>query len=88
MTDGFDASAFAASLSTFIGEAKTALPLGMFLEFITFQPDEIKSAIAGVLNNLWQTIVIVLLVVVAFLGLRTGFSSVQWCRWSWCAAFW
>ncbi len=72
MTDGFDASAFATGLSTFIGEAKTALPLGMFLEFITFQPDEIKSAIAGVLNNLWQTIVIVLLVVVAFLGLRTG----------------
>ena len=72
MTDGFDASAFATGLSTFIGEAKTALPLGMFLEFITVQPDEIKSTIAGVLNNLWQTIVIVLLVVVAFLGLRTG----------------
>lgn len=72
MTDGFDANAFAKGLVIFTDEAKTALPLGMFLEYITFQPEEIKTAIAGVLNNLWQTVVIVLLVVVAFLGLRTG----------------
>jgi multidrug efflux pump subunit AcrB len=72
MTDGFDANAFSQGLTTFIDEARTALPLGMVREYITFQPDEINVAILGVLNNLWQTIVIVLLVVVAFLGLRTG----------------
>lgn len=72
MVDGFDAGAFSEGLTVFIGEARNVLPLGMFLEFITFQPDEIDAAIEGVLSNLWQTVLIVLAVVIAFLGLRSG----------------
>lgn len=72
MIDGFDANAFAKGLTAYIDAARDELPIGMFLDYITYQPEEITNAIFSVLNNLWQTIVIVLLVVVAFLGLRTG----------------
>jgi len=72
MVDGFDAGAFARALTTFVDQAKVELPLGMFLDYITYQPDEIDAAVFGVLNNLWQTVLVVLAVVVAFLGLRTG----------------
>lgn len=72
MIDGFDAGAFSEAMLTFIDEARTALPVGMFLDFVTYQPAEIETAVFGVLNNLWQTVLIVLAVVVAFLGFRTG----------------
>ena len=72
MIDGYDAGAFSASLKAFMAEAQTVLPLGLFLDFVTFQPDEIDDAVFGVLNNLWQTVLIVLAVVIAFLGFRTG----------------
>lgn len=72
MIDGFDAGAFSEAIQAFVGEARIALPLGLFLEFITFQPAEIEAAVFGVLNNLWQTVLIVLAVVIAFLGFRTG----------------
>ncbi|MGY9054581.1 MAG: efflux RND transporter permease subunit [Alphaproteobacteria bacterium] len=72
MVDGFDANAFSSALLTFTDIAKLELPLGMFLEYITFQQAEINTAIFNVLNNLWQTVLIVLAVVIAFLGFRTG----------------
>ena len=72
MIDGFDANAFARGFDVYLERAAVELPLGLMLDVITYQPDEIKDAIFGVLNNLWQTILIVLAVVVAFLGLRTG----------------
>jgi multidrug efflux pump subunit AcrB len=72
MIDGFDANAFARALEAYLQQARVALPLGLSLDVITYQPDEIKTAVFGVVNNLWQTVLIVLAVVVAFLGLRTG----------------
>lgn len=72
MIDGFDAGKFAAGLDGYIRQARNELPLGMFMDYITYQPDEIDAAIFGVLNNLWQTVLIVLAVVIAFLGFRTG----------------
>lgn len=72
MVDGFDAGAFAEALNAFLARAQNALPIGMTLDFITFQPDEIDTAVYSVMNNLWQTVLIVLAVVIAFLGFRTG----------------
>lgn len=72
MIDGFDAGAFSEGMLAFMDEARTALPVGMFLDFVTYQPAEIETAVNGVLNNLWQTVLIVLAVVIAFLGFRTG----------------
>jgi multidrug efflux pump subunit AcrB len=72
MVDQFDANAFAKQLATVTDRFEQTLPVGFVLERVTWQADEISNAILGVFNNLWQTILIVLVVVVAFLGLRTG----------------
>jgi multidrug efflux pump subunit AcrB len=48
------------------------LPIGYELEYATFQPDRVETAVAGGLSNVYQTLVIVLVVVMLFLGVRTG----------------
>jgi len=72
MIDQFNASAFGAGLKQVITTYNATLPVGFKLDLITWQPDEIDDAVLGVFNNLWQTILIVLGVVIAFLGFRTG----------------
>ncbi len=72
MVDQFDSAQFGKNLKAKVRELENALPLGYQLRFITFQPGDIAVAVNGVTNNLYQTVVIVLLVVIAFLGLRTG----------------
>ena len=72
MVDQFDASAFGTKLKTMTEHFEKTLPVGYKLDFVTWQPKDIEKAVFGVLNNLWQTVLIVLLVVIAFLGLRTG----------------
>ncbi|MEM7253649.1 MAG: efflux RND transporter permease subunit [Pseudomonadota bacterium] len=72
MVDHYDAGRFGADLRAKIRQLENDLPLGYTLSFITFQPDDIATAVSGVMNNLYQTIVIVLVVVMLFLGWRTG----------------
>lgn len=55
-----------------IREIEQALPIGYALEYATYQPDLIDKAVAGAISNLYQTLVIVLVVVILFLGWRTG----------------
>lgn len=72
MVDQFDANAFANKLGAVTARFEKSLPVGFVLDRVTWQAHEISSAVLGVFNNLWQTILIVLVVVIAFLGLRTG----------------
>ncbi len=72
MIDQTDSFAFGERLTAVVNAFEQYLPWGFELNFITFQPNEISDAVFGVLNNLWQTILVVLAVVVAFLGFRTG----------------
>ncbi|MEM6664399.1 MAG: efflux RND transporter permease subunit, partial [Pseudomonadota bacterium] len=72
MIDQADANRFGEVLKAVVEQYEQALPWGFELNYITFQPVEIQGAVFGVLNNLWQTILVVLAVVVAFLGFRTG----------------
>jgi multidrug efflux pump subunit AcrB len=51
---------------------ESLLPIGYVLEFATFQPDLVEAAVNGGLSNVYQTLVIVLVVVMLFLGIRTG----------------
>ncbi|MBB3060283.1 efflux RND transporter permease subunit [Microbulbifer rhizosphaerae] len=51
---------------------RTTLPAGYRLEIMTFQADQVASAVYGVSASVIQTLVIVLGVVVLFLGVRTG----------------
>lgn len=72
MVDNFDAVAFGDELRRKITTLENMLPIGYQLQFITFQPNDIQNALKGVLNNLYQTVAIVLAVVIVFLGWRTG----------------
>ncbi|MEM7212457.1 MAG: efflux RND transporter permease subunit, partial [Pseudomonadota bacterium] len=72
MIDQVDSKVFSAALAEVVRQYQDALPWGFELTFITFQQNEINDAVFSVMNNLWQTCLVVLAVVIAFLGLRTG----------------
>lgn len=72
MVDQFDALAFGKALESRLTSLENTLPIGYQLTFVTFQPNDISRALGGVTNNLYQTIAIVLAVVMVFLGIRTG----------------
>jgi multidrug efflux pump subunit AcrB len=55
-----------------LDDISAALPLGIDLNIVTFQADQVESAVYGVTVNVLQTLSIVLIVVIIFLGLRTG----------------
>lgn len=69
---GVNAVAFGENLTEKVEELEQHLPLGYTMDFATFQPDLVEKAVGGAMTNVYQTLVIVLVVVVAFLGLRTG----------------
>jgi multidrug efflux pump subunit AcrB len=48
------------------------LPVGMDLDVAIFQPDIVEQSVSSATNNLLQTIAVVLVVVMLFLGWRTG----------------
>lgn len=51
---------------------ENVLPIGFQLQIGNYQPTHVERAVAAVRSNLFQTIAIVLVVIVSFLGLRTG----------------
>ena len=70
--DGVNSVEFGERLTRRLEEIKQTLPFGHFLEYATFQPVLVERAVNGALVNLAQTLAIVLIVVVLFLGVRTG----------------
>ncbi len=70
--EGTDNVAFGARLTAMLDAIQAELPVGYVLEYATFQPDLIATAVNGAVTNVYQTLAIVLVVVMAFLGLRTG----------------
>ncbi|MCG8463553.1 MAG: efflux RND transporter permease subunit [Xanthomonadales bacterium] len=63
---------FGERLTFLIDTIQQELPIGYVLEYATFQPELIETAVQGAVSNVYQTLVIVLAVVMVFLGLRTG----------------
>ncbi len=55
-----------------IDELAASLPVGLDLNIITWQADQVENAVYGVSSNVLQTLAIVLGVVMLFLGVRTG----------------
>ena len=72
MIDKFNAFAFGKTLDVVVKSFEARLPVGFAMTKVTWQVDQIEDAVFGVFGNLWQTILIVLLVVIFFLGIRTG----------------
>ena len=55
-----------------INDIQASLPIGYQLDIATYQADQVTKTINGVSVNVLQTLAIVLVVVILFLGLRTG----------------
>ncbi|WP_417450606.1 efflux RND transporter permease subunit [Kordiimonas sp.] len=72
LNDGVNSVAFGKLLTAKVADLQQSLPIGMVLEFATFQPDLVKAAVNGAATNVGQTLVIVLVCVMVFLGIRTG----------------
>lgn len=64
--------AFGEALTALIDDIQQELPIGYVLDYATYQPDLIDEAVQGAVSNVYQTLAIVLAVVMLFLGLRTG----------------
>lgn len=72
MVNGSNIAEFGVTLEALLAELEEDLPLGMALEFATYQPPLVAAAVSDATNNLLQTIATVLVVVILFLGVRTG----------------
>jgi multidrug efflux pump subunit AcrB len=58
--------------SAAIDELRDTLPVGLNLDVITYQADQVEGAVYGVSINILQSLTIVLIVVIILLGIRTG----------------
>ncbi len=72
ITPGVNSVEFGERLTALLEEFEYELPIGYVLDYATFQPDLVVAAVDGALSNVYQTLAIVLVVVMLFLGLRTG----------------
>jgi len=69
---GTNSVEFGERLTQKLNQLESDLPMGYVVEYATFQPDLVEAAVNGGLSNVYQTLVIVLVVVMLFLGVRTG----------------
>ena len=70
--EGVNSVEFGERLTWRIKELEQTLPIGYVLDYATYQPTLVEKAVSGAVNNLYQTLAIVLTVVMVFLGIRTG----------------
>lgn len=70
--DGVNAVEFGKRLTHRLNEIQQTLPVGYVLDYATYQPSLVERAVNGAISNLGQTLVIVTVVVILFLGVRAG----------------
>ena len=70
--EGVNNVEFGGRLQSLVDAVQQELTIGYVLEFATFQPTLIATAVGDATSNVYQTLGIVLVVVMLFLGLRTG----------------
>ncbi|MGD8329179.1 MAG: efflux RND transporter permease subunit [Acidobacteriota bacterium] len=72
LREGGNILALGDAVHTKIDELQGIYPIGIEFDFIQFQAQEVDRLISDFVGNLLQAVVIVTLVMLAFLGLRTG----------------
>jgi len=72
MTEGQDILAFGERLRRRVEAFEQRLPIGYTLNLATWQPALVERSVEDVTGNLYQTLAVVLAVVMVFLGFRTG----------------
>ncbi|MCB9760928.1 MAG: efflux RND transporter permease subunit [Alphaproteobacteria bacterium] len=70
--EGGNSQRFGEQTRAQVRQIQAELPLGLELHELAFEPDAVQDRIDGFVNSLLQSIGIVFLVILAFLGLRTG----------------
>ncbi len=55
-----------------IAYIQTVYPIGIEFDFVAFQPDDVNTKVRSFTSNLLQAVGVVLLVMLLFLGIRTG----------------
>lgn len=73
MADDRDIQKLGKTLLTEVAQLETAQPIGISFNISTFQETNVTQSINAALSNVAQTFVVVLLVMLAFLGLRPAF---------------
>jgi len=63
---------YAPRVKAMVQQIENTLPIGYKINIATYQADQVQKSIQGVSINVLQTLIIVLIVVIYFLGLRTG----------------
>jgi len=63
---------FGKELTALLSDVQKDLPVGYVLNYATYQPALISASVQGAVISVYQTLAIVLFVVLIFLGIRTG----------------
>ncbi len=72
MVPRYNIEDFGLEITTRVEELEQELPIGLELDYATFQPTLVTKSVSSAVSNLYQTVGVVLVVVILFLGLRTG----------------
>lgn len=72
MVPRYNIEDFGTDITTKVAELQRGLPLGLSLDFATYQPTLVTKSVNSAVSNLYQTVGVVLAVVIIFLGIRTG----------------
>ncbi|EWH12175.1 acriflavin resistance protein [Catenovulum agarivorans DS-2] len=72
MLSGFNVLEYSPRLEAAIDDIQQTLPIGYELSIVTRQAEQVEQTVYGVSANVLQTLAIVLVVVMLFLGMRTG----------------
>lgn len=72
MLSGYNVLEFSPRMKARIETLEASLPHGFHLNIATYQADAVSKTVFGVSESVLQTLVIVLVVVMLFLGVRTG----------------
>lgn len=72
MVPRYNIEDFGREITAKVDALQSTLPWGVHLDFATYQPTLVTNAVSGAVSNLYQTIAVVLVIVIVFLGFRTG----------------
>jgi len=72
MVPNYSIKDFGTEITARVDTLKEELPVGLTLEYATYQPTLVTKSVNAAVSNLYQTVAVVLVVVILFLGLRTG----------------
>lgn len=72
MQSYFDISGVGADILEAVESYEQTLPIGYVLDFATFQPTEVQKAVDNAVSNVLQTVAVVLVIMMLFLGVRSG----------------